>query len=129
MKIKDNLEYFQRLYPQSPRFKQKLVELMEDLDLHIRAEEQDELPLLEAALLRSLTYPGERGESQELTRSYTRTKMFVPTRIHPWLPNKPPYETVVGFLATPMDKLADMFRRFPKEKQRTTESWNGEGLR
>lgn len=128
------LEYFQRLYPKSPEFTPKLNELMENLKLHIRASEDEELPPLEEAL-KPLSDGavggghGVRGLSEELARSFDRTKMFVPTRGHPWMPNKPPYETVVGFLATPVDLLADMFRKFPKERQRTTESWNGEGLR
>lgn len=127
------LDYFQRLYPTSPEFKPKLTELMDALKQHIRVTEDTELPLLEKALRTVSTKvsgePEERGVSEELGRSFLRTKMFVPTRGHPWMPNKPPYETVVGFLTTPVDRLADMFRKFPKEKQKTTESWNGEGLR
>jgi hypothetical protein len=28
--------------------------------------------------------------------------------------DKPPYETVAGLMATPIDKLGDIFRKFPK---------------
>ena len=51
--------------------------------------------------------------------SFARTKHFVPTHSHPDAPNKPPYETVAGMLSTPMDKMKDMFRKFPKEEKGT----------
>jgi hypothetical protein len=55
-------------------------------------------------------------ESVELARSFWRTKMFIPSRSQPRAPNKPPFETVVGLLAAPIDRLGDLFRKFPKEK-------------
>lgn len=33
-------------------------------------------------------------------------------------PNKPPYETFVGFLAAPIDKLKDHFASFPTEEMK-----------
>jgi hypothetical protein len=43
--------------------------------------------------------------------------MFVPSRSHPRAPNRPPFETLAGLLATPIDRLGDLFRKFPKEKE------------
>jgi hypothetical protein len=43
-----------------------------------------------------------------------RTKAFVPSRSHSSAPNKPPL-TVAGLTAAPMDRLADMFRKFPDD--------------
>lgn len=40
---------------------------------------------------------------------------FVPTRSHPSAPDKPPFETVVGLMAAPIDHLADLLRRFPDQ--------------
>jgi hypothetical protein len=37
-------------------------------------------------------------------------------RPHPSASNKPPYETVVGFLVMPIDKVKDMFFKFPTEE-------------
>ncbi|KAJ3756510.1 hypothetical protein EV360DRAFT_84897 [Lentinula raphanica] len=37
---------------------------------------------------------------------------------HPSAPNKPPTETLVGFLALPIDKLKDMFSKFPTEEMK-----------
>jgi hypothetical protein len=64
------------------------------------------LPALEKVL--------EENESQEMSSSFKRTKMFVPTRSHPMAPDKPPFETVAGLMAAPLDKIGDMFRKFPK---------------
>jgi hypothetical protein len=52
------------------------------------------------------------NESQAMSKSFERTKMFVPTRSHPAAPDKPPLETVAGLMAAPMDKLGDIFQRF-----------------
>ena len=38
-------------------------------------------------------------------------------RAHPSAPNKPPFETLVGFLAAPIDKLLDAFAEFPKDDE------------
>ena len=45
-------------------------------------------------------------------------------RAHPSAPNKPPYETLAGFLQAPIDKLKDYFATFPSsdEKQEAKKS-------
>jgi hypothetical protein len=37
---------------------------------------------------------------------------------HPSFPDKPPYETFLGFLAAPIDKLQDYFATFPTEEMK-----------
>jgi hypothetical protein len=37
---------------------------------------------------------------------------------HPNAPNRPPYETLVGFLQAPIDKLKDVFAKFPTEEMK-----------
>lgn len=82
-----------------------LFQLMENLSEHIKEEENDDLPKLEAAL--------SEEDSESYAKSFGRTKMFVPSRSHPSAPDKPPYETAVGLLAAPIDHLADLFRKWP----------------
>lgn len=84
-------------------------EIMDPLTQHIREEEKDDLPKLEDKI--------SSDDSVALAKSFRRTKMFVPTRSHGSMTNKPPFETVAGLLAAPMDKLADMFRKFPKDNR------------
>lgn len=35
-------------------------------------------------------------------------------RSHPSAPDKPPFETVVGLMTAPVDKLINLFNKFPK---------------
>jgi len=106
-KVKELLKKFQKLYPGNSEFQPTLESLWSELSKHIDEEESHDLPALEKVL-------PERN-SKAMSKSFRRTKMFVPTRSHPAAPDKPPYETVAGLLATPLDKLGDMFRRFPKD--------------
>lgn len=99
------MKKFQNLKPEDPDFLPTLEALMTDLNQHIKGEERDDLPALEQAL--------QSTESESLAKSFGRTKAFVPSRSHPTAPNKPPFETVVGLLAAPIDHLSDMFRKFP----------------
>jgi hypothetical protein len=103
--IKEYLKIFQDLHPTSNDFVPTLDRLMQVLNEHIEEEERDDLPTLEKAI--------PNHESEALARSFRRTKAFVPTRSHPSSPNTPPFETVVALLAAPLDRLMDIFRRFP----------------
>lgn len=80
--------------------------LMEELSQHIKEEETTDLVELEKALT--------DDESESLSKSFGRTKMFIPSRSHPSAPSKPPYETAVGLLTAPIDHLADLFRKWPE---------------
>jgi hypothetical protein len=88
-----------------PEFESTIKALMADLSSHIKEEEQQDLPKLEDAI--------SREESEKLSTSFGRTKIFVPSRSHPSAPDKPPFETAVGLLAAPIDHLADLFRTWP----------------
>jgi len=105
-KVKELLYKFQKLSPSESDFKSTLESLWSELSKHIDEEESMDLPALEKAL--------PEGESQAMPKSFGQTKMFVPTRSHPAAPDKPPFETVAGLMAAPMDKLSDIFRRFPQ---------------
>jgi hypothetical protein len=98
---------FQKLSSADSEFRPTIELLWCELSKHIEEEETHDLPALEKTL--------SEGDSKAMSKSFKRTKMFVPTRSHPAAPDKPPYETVAGLLATPIDKLGDMFRRFPQE--------------
>ena len=99
---------------------------MDHLRPHNDSEENTDLPKLEAQLSDGLSERSAR--SFELTKKFAPTRSVpiygidiyiirsdIPSRAHPSAPNKPPYETLVGFLTTPIDKLKDMFAEFPTE--------------
>ncbi|EXK79652.1 hypothetical protein FOQG_15787 [Fusarium oxysporum f. sp. raphani 54005] len=93
-KIKELLKEFQNMKSTDPDYEEKL-----------------DLPALE----QSLKAQGE--EMEFLARRFDHTKKFVPTRSHPRAGEKPPFETVMGLMAAPMDKLADMLRKFPDQSK------------
>lgn len=93
---------------EDPEFLKTLQELFKDLKEHIQDEERNDLPALERQL--------DEDSSDAYARSFERTKLFVPTRSHPSAPDKPPFETVAGLMAAPLDKLMDLFRKFPNQK-------------
>ena len=96
---------FQSMKAQDPEFLKTLKELFKDLKEHIQGEEKNDLPTLERQL--------DSDSSDAYARSFERTKLFAPTRSHPSAPDKPPFETVAGLMAAPLDKLMDIFRKFP----------------
>jgi len=90
-----------------PQFIPTIQSLMNDLSKHIHDEETIDLVKLEEAITPE--------ESAKLAKSFSRTKIFVPSRSHPSAPDKPPFETAVGLLMAPIDQLADLFRRWPEK--------------
>jgi len=106
--VKEQLFKFQSLNARDRSFEPLLRTIWTDLSKHIKEEEEHDLVQLEKALTPE--------ESVELAKSFQRTKKFVPTRSHPSAPNQPPFETVVGLLTAPIDKLRDLFARFPKDE-------------
>ncbi|KAI0885943.1 uncharacterized protein GGS22DRAFT_159403 [Annulohypoxylon maeteangense] len=104
---KEQLYIFQNLEPGDRHFIPTLEALMTDLKMHIREEEEHDLVKLEEALLPS--------RSRNLADQFEMTKAFTPTRSHPGAPNKPPFETAVGLLTAPLDKIRDIFRSWPEE--------------
>ncbi|OOQ90947.1 hemerythrin-like protein [Penicillium brasilianum] len=103
--VKEQLKAFQNMRPSDPKFEPALKALMKDLSEHIKGEESNDLPQLEDNL--------STEESEDLSRSFGRTKIFVPSRSHPSAPDKPPFETAVGLMTAPIDHLADLFRSWP----------------
>ncbi|KAF8422000.1 hypothetical protein EV426DRAFT_607122 [Tirmania nivea] len=105
--LKVELKKFQNLKSTDPDFAPTLDKLFKDLQDHVKSEEAVDLPTLEKALTDDVT--------ADIAKTFERTKMFTPTRSHPSAPDKPPFETVAGLLAAPLDKLSDLFRKFPTE--------------
>ncbi|KAF2174890.1 HHE domain protein [Zopfia rhizophila CBS 207.26] len=106
--VKAYLATVQDMQISDPTFDGHLDDLWKMLSKHMEEEEKNDLPALEEELTTE--------DSDELSNSLERTKMFLPTKSHPHAPDKPPFETVAGLLATPIDMLRDIFRKFPKEK-------------
>ncbi|EEP81950.1 predicted protein [Uncinocarpus reesii 1704] len=106
--VKELLKKFQNMKPADTEYMPTIKSLMDNLSQHIKEEESEDLVRLESAL--------DQADSESLTKSFHRTKMFVPTRSHPSAPAKPPFETAVGLMTAPIDHLKDLFRKFPDQK-------------
>ncbi|KAI0841482.1 hypothetical protein F5Y06DRAFT_285121 [Hypoxylon sp. FL0890] len=105
--IKEQLYRLQNLKGEDPDFEPTFRNLLSDFQQHVKDEEEHDLPKLESQL--------DDDSLSQMSKSFERTKLFVPTRSHPLSPRKPPFETAAALLAAPIDKVADIFRKFPKE--------------
>ncbi|KAI0051513.1 hypothetical protein FA95DRAFT_1554328 [Auriscalpium vulgare] len=108
--VKELLYSLSSQNPGTAEYDTTLKKVMDHLRPHNDSEEQEDLPLLEPHL-------GPDG-STSAAQSFSRTKKFVPTRAHPSAPNRPPLETIAGFMAAPIDKLKDMFETFPTDEMK-----------
>lgn len=95
------------LEPHETDYLLRLRDIWALLSVHIKDEETHDLPALEAALRH------HSGQSEAMATSFGRTKAFVPTRSHPSAGEHPPFETAMGLMTAPLDRLADIFRKFP----------------
>jgi hypothetical protein len=69
------------------------------------------------------------GESEDLASRFNNTKAFVPSRSHPSAPDDGgPFETVAGLMAAPLDRLGDLFRKFPKKGGVVRDGVVGDGV-
>ncbi|KAF4759605.1 hypothetical protein N7455_001811 [Penicillium solitum] len=110
--LKEMLYVFQDLNSSDPRFFPTITMLMEGLARHMRDEEANDLVILEETLT--------SDESEELGESLSRTKMFVPSRAHPYDLDNPRFETVADLITAPLDRLQDLFRKWPEEESMLT---------
>ncbi|KAF9002484.1 HHE domain-containing protein [Cyathus striatus] len=108
--VKDRLYTLECIAAGTTEHTSLLKDIMEHLRPHNDSEEQHDLPLLENALARE--------DSIKAAKSFQMTKKFVPTRSHPSAPNKPPFKTIAGLMAAPLDKIKDMFVSFPSEEEK-----------
>ncbi|KAK3988745.1 hypothetical protein QBC44DRAFT_328829 [Cladorrhinum sp. PSN332] len=109
--VKHLLKDFQMMKAEDPQFDAKIDELWSVLQQHILEEERDDLPVLEAAI--------DERESEGLAKKFDRTKLFVPTQSHPAAGSEGGiYESAMGLLGAPVDKLMDLFKKFPEEGEK-----------
>ncbi|KAJ7356460.1 hypothetical protein DFH08DRAFT_688907, partial [Mycena albidolilacea] len=107
--VKEMLSTMESLTPGTDEYDKILERMMVSLHHHDDEEIKD-LPLVEPHL-------GEDA-NKEAALQFSLTKKFVPTRAHPGAPNKPPFETLAGFLLVPIDKLRDEFTKFLTEEMK-----------
>lgn len=107
--LKELLKTFQNMKAKDLEYVPQLKKLYKHLEQHINEEEKDDLPALE----RALASEENRGSSESLAKSFSRTKMFVPSRSHPAAGENPYIEGPAGLPVAIFDHIADLFRKFP----------------
>ncbi|KAK9372450.1 uncharacterized protein V1513DRAFT_460581 [Lipomyces chichibuensis] len=105
--VKNDLYKFEHMEPSDKDFIPILNRIMSELNHHMTSEQEIQLPQIESVI--------SAEESVNLAKRLSRTKHFVPTHSHPSAPNEPPFETAVALLTAPIDKIRDMFMKFPEE--------------
>lgn len=93
--------------PEDQEFDETLSVLWKNLKQHMEQEQHKDIVALEERM--------SAAESEEMARGFERTKMFTPTHSHPAAPDRPPFETVAGLMAAPLDRIRDLFRKFPHQ--------------
>ncbi|PPQ76647.1 hypothetical protein CVT26_013901 [Gymnopilus dilepis] len=109
-RVKKLLYQLESLKPGTSEHANLLKTIVETLKPHNDSEEQEDLPLLQNTI--------GHDESSKAAASFKRTKKFAPTRSHPSAPDKPPFETLAGLMAAPLDLLKDAFAKFPSEEEK-----------
>ena len=87
------------LDPDDPEFDRLLSKLMEDVRHHIKEEETDLLPKLQAAC--------SSEDLADLGEKVLRAKAVAPTRPHPSAPDKPPMNKILGPGTSLVDRMRD----------------------
>lgn len=109
-RIKEILYSAQSIDKDSIDFRAKIDEAMALLFKHIENEETEQLPLLKKCL--------SPEEMIKYGNQYSRRKMIVPTKPHTAVPEDPPtLNSILGLLASPIDKFRDLFTSFPDQSK------------
>ena len=116
MQIKEHLKHFQTMKAADKDFAATLGGLMDQFSRHVEVENTRNLPMLENVI--------DSQENRALAAEFEKTKMFVPSRVHQEMSSKPPFDNVVGLLAAPLDKLTNLFRKFPKDREDKEKVYN-----
>jgi len=97
----------------SAEFRSTLNEMMSNLTLHMKHEETDEFPRLDAAI--------SQADLDSYAKKFENRKLIAPTRPHPGAPDSGGVtQTLAALLTAPIDKLRDMFKDFPPEPTHRT---------
>lgn len=79
----------------------------------MKEEEEHDMAQLEAAI--------SDTKSRAIADTFEYRKNVSPTRSHPWVPNRLPWETLFGAIVAPWDKMMDKRRQWPQGLDRRTE--------
>lgn len=102
--VKEGLYELDKMSVKDVGYNEKLEKVMQELEHHMREEEEEDL--------RELASKVSEGDLKKLGRKFDGAKKVVPTRPHPSAPVQPSLEVLAGVLTAPIDKMRDMARSF-----------------
>ena len=98
--VKLGLAELEKLPAQAERFTAKMTVLMESVRHHVEEEENQLFPKVRDAF--------SAQELDEIGDAMERAKAAVPTRAHPFQPDTPPLNLVVGLPAAILDRMVNV---------------------
>lgn len=102
--VKLTLSELEKMAPSDERFRPKLTVLMESVRHHVQEEEDDIFPAVrDAFTVEELNTLGEEMETM---------KEVAPTRGHPFLPDEPPLNVLIGLPVALVDRTVTAARQF-----------------
>lgn len=108
--VEEMLAKLEDLEPADERFHQAAMVVVKDTREHIRQEEVELLPRVQAVV--------PRGRLLELGETVEKARGVVPTRPHPGAPSTPPANKLVGPVAGLIDRIRDGAREGIEQARR-----------
>lgn len=102
---KETLAELDKIDPEDHGFDVRVKTLIEEVDHHVREEEQEMFPKFRKSI--------ERGTLVEIGDRMRMLKKIAPTRPHPHAPQTPPTNVVTGLIASVVDRVRDVRDRMP----------------
>lgn len=96
------LTEIEKLLPTAERFRPKMTVLMENIRHHVKEEEEELFPKVREAMTEQQL--ADMGEALE------KAKQTAPTRPHPFQPDQPPFNTILGAPVAAIDRVVTTAR-------------------
>ena len=105
--VKQTLAELEKMAPKHDRFRAKMTVLIESVRHHVKEEEEELFEKVRDAF--SVEELNEMGEAMETI------KPVMPTRAHPFAPDQPPFNILVGLPVAVLDKGITLAKGFVEE--------------
>jgi hemerythrin superfamily protein len=96
---KMTLNELEKLPPSADRFDAKVSVLIESVRHHVEEEEQELFPLVRKHL--------KASELDELGEAMEKAKEVAPSRPHPFMPDQPPFNVILGLPLAVLDRAVN----------------------
>jgi hemerythrin superfamily protein len=95
--VKLMLTELEKILPTAERFRPKMTVLIENVRHHVKEEEEDLFPMVREALTEE--------QLQEMGEALEKARATAPTRPHPFQPDQPPLNALLGMPVAAFDRV------------------------